>query len=79
MPLVTRPNQVARSALGLFGTLALVTERKARIRSLDDTWADSTTTHGRLILTVVGGMAEFERELSHGRRAKVVPLLKRGR
>jgi DNA invertase Pin-like site-specific DNA recombinase len=26
-------------------------------------WADTTTPHGRLMLTVLGGLAEFEREL----------------
>ena len=30
---------------------------------LKDTWADTTTPHGRLMLTVLGGLAEFEREL----------------
>jgi DNA invertase Pin-like site-specific DNA recombinase len=28
-----------------------------------DSWADTTTPHGRLMLTVLGGLAEFEREL----------------
>jgi hypothetical protein len=28
-----------------------------------DAWADTTTAHGRLMLTVLGGLAEFEREL----------------
>jgi DNA invertase Pin-like site-specific DNA recombinase len=26
-------------------------------------WADTTTAHGRLMLTVLGGLAEFERHL----------------
>jgi DNA invertase Pin-like site-specific DNA recombinase len=30
---------------------------------LKDSWADTTTPHGRLILTVLSGLAEFEREL----------------
>jgi DNA invertase Pin-like site-specific DNA recombinase len=34
---------------------------------LGDTWADTTTSHGRLILTVLGGLAEFERELIRAR------------
>jgi DNA invertase Pin-like site-specific DNA recombinase len=34
-----------------------------RFRSLGDTWADTTTAHGRLILTVLGGLAEFEAHL----------------
>jgi DNA invertase Pin-like site-specific DNA recombinase len=32
-------------------------------RSLADTWADTTTPPGRSMLTVLGGLAEFEREL----------------
>jgi len=35
----------------------------AGFKSLRDTWADTTTAHGRLMLTVLGGLAEFEREL----------------
>src|SRR5205823_11684382 len=43
------------------GTIA---EKGAGFKSLRDTWADTTTTaHGRLMLTVLGGLAEFEREL----------------
>src|SRR6516165_7501515 len=35
----------------------------AGFKSLRDTWADTTTAHGRLMLTVLGGLAEFERGL----------------
>ncbi len=35
----------------------------AHIKALDDPWLDTTTPHGELILTVMGGMAEFERKL----------------
>jgi DNA invertase Pin-like site-specific DNA recombinase len=45
--------------------LASIAERKAV--SLKDTWADTTTPHGRLMLTVLGGLAEFERELIRAR------------
>ena len=45
---------------------------KATFRSLHDAWADTTTPHGRLILTVLAGLAEFERHLvartSEGRK-----------
>jgi Resolvase, N terminal domain len=44
-------------------TLATIAERKAGFRSLGDSWADTTSAHGRLMLTVLGGLAEFEREL----------------
>ena len=38
-------------------------KKSAAFRSLRDAWADTTTSHGRLMLTVLGGLAEFEREL----------------
>jgi hypothetical protein len=43
--------------------VAELAERGAGFRSLRDTWADSTTPHGKLMLTVLGGLAEFERSL----------------
>ena len=39
----------------------------AGFKSLKDTWADTTSPHGRLMLTVLGGLAEFERELIRAR------------
>ena len=39
----------------------------ARFAALGDTWADTTTAHGRLMLTVLGGLAEFERDLIRAR------------
>jgi DNA invertase Pin-like site-specific DNA recombinase len=47
--------------------LATIAERKAGFRSLGDAWADTTTPHGRLMLTVLGGLAEFERDLIRAR------------
>ena len=37
------------------------------LANLADAWADTTTAHGRLIVTVLGGLAEFERELIRAR------------
>ena len=61
--MVTRLDRLARSTRDLLNTLAEITGRKAGFRSLGDAWADTTTAHGRLMLTVRGGLAEFEREL----------------
>ena len=44
-----------------------MTAKKAGFRSLGDAWADTTTAHGRLMLTVLGGLAEFERNLIRAR------------
>jgi len=67
MLLVTRLDRLARSTRDLLNTLAIVTEKNAGFRSLGDTWADTTTAHGRLMLTILGGLAEFERELIRAR------------
>lgn len=61
--LVTRLDRLARSTRDLLNILADIAERRAGFRSLADIWADTTTAHGRLMLTVLGGLAEFEREL----------------
>jgi DNA invertase Pin-like site-specific DNA recombinase len=57
---VARLDRLARSTHDLSNTLATITEKKAGIRSLGDACADTTTSHGRLMLTVLGGLAEFE-------------------
>ena len=68
--LVTRLDRLARSTRDLLNILALVSDRSAGFRSLGDMWADTTTAHGRLMLTVLGGLAEFERELIRTRTAE---------
>jgi DNA invertase Pin-like site-specific DNA recombinase len=65
--LVTRLDRLARSTRDLLNTLALIAEKEAGFRSLGDSWADTTTAHGRLMLTVLAGLAEFERELIRAR------------
>jgi len=64
---VTRLDRLARSTRDLLNVLATISEREAGFRSLKDTWADTTTAHGRLMLTILGGLAEFERELIRAR------------
>jgi DNA invertase Pin-like site-specific DNA recombinase len=64
---VTRLDRLARSTRDLLNTLGTIADRKAGFRSLGDTWADTTTSHGRLMLTVLGGLAEFERDLIRSR------------
>lgn len=65
--LVTRLDRLARSTRDLLNVLDTVAKFGAGFRSLADTWADTTTPHGRLMLTVLGGLAEFERELIRAR------------
>ena len=65
--LVTRLDRLARSTRDLLNILDAVAKVGAGFRSLHDQWADTTTPHGRLMLTVLGGLAEFERELIKAR------------
>jgi DNA invertase Pin-like site-specific DNA recombinase len=65
--MVTRLDRLARSTRDLLNTLAAITAKKAGFKSLGDTWADTTASHGRLMLTVLGGLAEFERDLIRAR------------
>jgi DNA invertase Pin-like site-specific DNA recombinase len=77
-------DRLARSTRDLLNTLAAIADKGARFRSLGDTWADTTTAHGRLILTVLGGLAEFEAHLirtrtGEGRERAVANGVKLGR
>ena len=68
---VTRLDRLARSTRDLLNLLAQVSEQGAGFKSLKDSWADPTSAHGRLMLTILGGFAEFEKELNscpHRRR-----------
>ena len=65
--MVTWLDRLARSTRDLLNTLAAITGKQAGFRSLADRWADTTTPHGRLMLTVLGGLAEFEKELIRAR------------
>jgi DNA invertase Pin-like site-specific DNA recombinase len=67
---VTRLDRLARSTRDLLNSLGAVADKRAGFKSLRDTWADTTTPHGRLMLTVLGGLAEFERELIRSRTSE---------
>ena len=68
--LVTRLDRLARSTRDLLNTLDGIAKAGAGFRSLADYWCDTTTPHGRLMLVVLGGLAEFERELIKARTAE---------
>jgi DNA invertase Pin-like site-specific DNA recombinase len=65
--IVTKLDRLARSTRDLLNTLDAIGEAGAGFKSLADAWADTTTPHGRLMLTVLGGLAEFERHLIRAR------------
>src|SRR5438132_14221058 len=65
--MVTRLDRLARSTRDLLNILDTIAKAGAGFKSLKDAWADTTAPHGRLMLTVLGGLAEFERELIRAR------------
>lgn len=80
---VSRLDRLARSTRDLLNVLDLVGKAGAQFKSLNDPWADTTTPHGRLMLTVLGGLAEFERSLiiartTEGRKRAVARGVKLG-
>ena len=66
---VTRLDRLARSTLDLLRIVQTVRRAGASFKSLHETWADSTSMHGRMFLTILAGLAEFERELILARTA----------
>src|ERR1700688_1929721 len=68
--MVTRLDRLARSTRDLLNIMATIAEKRGGFRSLRDTQADTTAEHRRLMLTVLGGLAEFERELIRPRTSE---------
>jgi DNA invertase Pin-like site-specific DNA recombinase len=65
--IVTRLDRLARSTRDLLNVLATIGEHGAAFKSLADAWIDTSTASGKLMLTVLGGLAEFERSLIKAR------------
>jgi DNA invertase Pin-like site-specific DNA recombinase len=59
--LVTRLDRLARSTRDLLNALDTISKAGAKFKSLADAWADTTTPHGELMVTILAGLATFER------------------
>jgi DNA invertase Pin-like site-specific DNA recombinase len=67
---VTRIDRLARSTFDLFAIVKQIVDAEAQFRSLAEPWADSTSSTGRLMLAVLGGLADVERDLIRTRTAE---------
>src|ERR1700737_1823090 len=67
---VTRIDRLARSTFDLFGIVKRIVDAQAQFRSLAEPWADSATSTGRLMLAVLGSLADVERDLIRTRTAE---------
>jgi DNA invertase Pin-like site-specific DNA recombinase len=64
---VTKLDRLARSSRDLHNILHELQEQSCSFLSLGETWCDTTTDVGKLVLTIMGGIAEFERKLIQAR------------
>lgn len=67
---VTRIDRLARSTFDLFAIVKQIADAGAQFRSLAEPWADTDTSTGRLMIAVLGGLADVERDLIRTRTAE---------
>ena len=67
---VTRIDRLARSTFDLFAIVKQIVDAEAHFRSLAEPWADTGTSTGRLMIAVLGGLADVERDLIRTRTAE---------
>jgi DNA invertase Pin-like site-specific DNA recombinase len=67
---VTRIDRLARSTFDLFAIVKQIVDAKAQFRSLAEPWADTGTSTGRLMIAILGGLADVERDLIRTRTAE---------
>jgi DNA invertase Pin-like site-specific DNA recombinase len=68
--MVTRIDRLARSTFDLFAIVRRIVEAGGQFRSLAEPWADTATSTGRLMIAVLGGLADVERDLIKTRTAE---------
>src|ERR1700730_11171639 len=62
-------DRLARSTRDLLETMETIREGGGRFQSLSEPWADTTSHAGKMIMTVLADIAEFERDLIRERTA----------
>ncbi|MGH7080098.1 MAG: recombinase family protein [Acetobacteraceae bacterium] len=67
---VTRIDRLARSTFDLFAIVKQIVDKGGQFRSLAEPWADTATSTGRLMIAVLGGLADVERDLIRTRTAE---------
>lgn len=60
---ITELTRLGRSVKELFAIIERVHEAGASIKSLRETWLDTTTPQGNLLFTIFAGLSQFERDL----------------
>lgn len=74
--IISELSRLARSTTDLFKIMGELDERGVAVKSLKEAWLDTTTAHGRLMFTIMSGLAQFERELMLERQAEGIKVAK---
>ena len=61
---ISELTRLSRSTKDLFSIVELIQSKGANIRSLKETWLDTTTPHGKLMFTIFAGLSQFEADLT---------------
>lgn len=82
--IVKELTRVSRSTQDMLSLVQEITARGCYIKSLNETWLDTSSPAGELMLTIFSGMAQFERKLllqrcSEGREVAVAKGVQFGR
>lgn len=82
--IVKELTRVSRSTVDLLQLVKQITDKGCFIKSLSESWLDTTSASGKLMLTMMAGIAEFERSLmlqrcNEGRIMAVSKGVKMGR
>lgn len=82
--IVKELTRVSRSTLDMLDLVQQITAKRCYIRSLTESWLDTASPTGELMLTLMAGIAQFERRLllqrcAEGRAVAVAKGTKMGR
>lgn len=74
--IVSELTRLARSTTDLFNMMTEFEKMGVQVKSLKESWLDTTTAHGKLMFTIMSGMAQFERELMLERQQEGIKVAK---
>ena len=60
---VTDLTRLSRSTKDLFEIVEIIHSKGAEIKSLKESWLDTTTPQGKFVFTMFAGLSQFERDL----------------
>jgi len=61
---ISELTRLSRSTKDLFAIVDMIKAKGADIRSLKETWLDTTTPQGALMMTIFAGLSQFEADLT---------------